>query len=153
MFSASWVPPWTRTMPAYTAHKLTTHEKGRCLTRSLTIRRCNSRGTTSSRKTVRDLRAVPDCRLCPAPAARCGAIRGDPALCRLHSRDHRLRLGDRRRDRRHIADYIGRKRTMMLAILDRAGCSTMGRELSPVRLDVLLTFRAHDQRWAWHIPR
>jgi multiple sugar transport system permease protein len=25
--------------------------------------------------------------------------------------------------------------------------------LSPVRLDVLLTFRAHDQRWAWHIPR
>ena len=27
------------------------------------------------------------------------------------------------------------------------------RELSPVRLDVLLTFRAHDQRWAWHIPR
>jgi hypothetical protein len=50
---------------------------------------------------VRDLRAVPDCRLCPAPAARCGAIRGDPALCRLHSRDHRLRLGDRRRDRRH----------------------------------------------------
>ena len=40
-----------------------------------------------------------------------------------------------------------------LVELDRAGCSTMGRELSPVRLDVLLTFRAHDQRWAWHIPR
>jgi hypothetical protein len=29
----------------------------------------------------------------------------------------------------------------------------LNRELSPVRLDVLLTFRAHDQRWAWHIPR
>jgi len=40
-----------------------------------------------------------------------------------------------------------------LVEIDRAGCSTMGRELSPVRLDVLLTFRAHDQRWAWHIPR
>jgi len=40
-----------------------------------------------------------------------------------------------------------------LVELDRAGCSTMGRELSPVCLDVLLTFRVHDQRWAWHIPR
>jgi hypothetical protein len=34
--------------------------------------------------------------------------------------------------------------------IDRAG---VGGALSPVRLDVLLTFRAHDQRWAWRIPR
>jgi hypothetical protein len=40
-----------------------------------------------------------------------------------------------------------------LVEIDSAGCSTMGGALSPVRLDVLLTFRAHDQRWAWHIPR
>jgi len=31
--------------------------------------------------------------------------------------------------------------------------TSVGGALSPVRLDVLLTFRAHDQRWAWHIPR
>jgi hypothetical protein len=40
-----------------------------------------------------------------------------------------------------------------LVEIDRAGCSTMGGASSSVRLDVLLTFRAHDQRWAWHIPR
>ena len=39
-----------------------------------------------------------------------------------------------------------------LVEIDRAGRSTMGGALSPGRLDVLLTFRAHDQRWAWHIP-
>ena len=40
-----------------------------------------------------------------------------------------------------------------LVEIDRASCSTMGGALSPVRLEVLLTFRADDQRWAWHIPR
>jgi hypothetical protein len=41
----------------------------------------------------------------------------------------------------------------LLVEIDRTGCSTMGGALSPVRLDVLLTFHGHDQRWAWHIPR
>ena len=31
--------------------------------------------------------------------------------------------------------------------------STMGGAINRIRLDVLLTFRGHDQRWAWHIPR
>ena len=37
------------------------------------------------------------------------------------------------------------RRQAPLVEIDRAGCSTMGGALSPGRLDVLLTFRAHDQ--------
>src|SRR5262249_35960890 len=52
-----------------------------------------------------------------APAPRSGELLPDPALSGAGDRPHPARLGDRRHDRGVVADYIGRKRAMILAIL------------------------------------